>query len=84
MNRKPSGAFTSIRDAAQESGASYEVVRRAVIRLGVDRKDAEGRVMVPTELVKIFKAERLRSGYLHPRGAKIADLIRGATMASQR
>jgi hypothetical protein len=84
MSRKTSLAFVSIRDAAQESGASYEVVRRAIIRLGAGCKDAEGRVMVPAELAGIFKAERQRSGYLHPRGAKLADLMGGANTASQR
>jgi hypothetical protein len=84
MNRKLPGAFVSISDAAHESGASYEVVRRAIIRLGAGHKDAEGRVMVPGILVGIFKAERQRSGYLHPRGAKLADLMGGAKSASRR
>jgi hypothetical protein len=62
-------------DGAHETETSYEVFRRAIKRLNAGHKDANGRVWVPTELVRRIKAERQRSGYLHPRGAKLADLL---------
>ena len=62
----------SLSEAAREIGAntSYEVLRRAVNRLGAGRKDERGRITISSALVKAFKAERKRSGYLHPRGAE--------------
>jgi hypothetical protein len=75
MNQKQLAQYVTLRDAAEETGASYEVVRRAVGRLGAGHRDADGRVLVPAKLAKLFKLERQRSGYLHPRGAKLADLI---------
>jgi hypothetical protein len=67
----------SLSEAAREIGenTSYEVLRRAVSRLGAGRKDEHGRITISSALVKAFKTERKRSGYLHPRGAKLADLI---------
>jgi hypothetical protein len=65
----------SLSEAARASGASYEVVRRAVNRLGAGRKDEHGRITIPIALVTAFRTERQRSGYLHPRGATLADLI---------
>jgi hypothetical protein len=65
----------SLSEAARESGASYEVLRRAVNRLGAGRKDERGHITIPLALIEAFKAERQRSGYLHPRGAKLSDLI---------
>ena len=74
MSKEAPRLFVSIRDAARESGASYEVVRRALVRLGAGHKDENGRVWVSIDLVQTFKSERQRSGYLHPRGAKLRDL----------
>ena len=82
MSEEAPRLFVSIHDAARESGASYEVVRRALVRLGAGRKDENGRSLVPIDLVQIFKSERQRSGYLHPRGAKLSDLIGGEASAT--
>jgi hypothetical protein len=66
----------SLSEGAREANTSYEVFRRAIARLGAGQRDADGRVLVSQTLVRRLKAERQRSGYLHPRGAKLSDLLR--------
>jgi hypothetical protein len=71
----PCGGYVLLSDGAQQTNTSYEVFRRAINRLKAGYKDPDGRVWVPSKLVWRFKTERRRSGYLHPRGAKLADLL---------
>lgn len=73
MNRQLQSSV-SLSEAADIIPTSYDVLRHALKRLGV-KKDDRGRFVIPIELVSAFKIERQRSGYLHPRGAKLSDLI---------
>lgn len=71
----PYGGFVLLSEGAQQTNVSYEVFRRAINRLNAGYKDTNGRVWVSIKLVRRLKTERRRSGYLHPRGAKLADLL---------
>src|SRR5262249_55198134 len=57
-----------------DPGLNYEVLRRAVERLGITDKDERGRRLVPIAVVKAFKASRQASVYLPPRPVRpLAD-----------
>jgi hypothetical protein len=75
MPKALSDRMMPLSEGARETNTSYEVFRRAIARLGAGQQDADGRILVSQALVRRFKAERQRSGYLHPRGAKLSDLI---------
>jgi hypothetical protein len=75
MPKVLSDRLIPLSEGARETNTSYEVFRRAIARLGAGQPDADGHILVSQALVKRLKAERQRSGYLHPRGAKLSDLI---------
>jgi hypothetical protein len=52
-----------------------QVLRGALDRLGILGKDERGHRVVPLNLVNYLKSERSRSGYLHPRGARLPEIL---------
>jgi hypothetical protein len=52
-----------------------QVLRGALDRLGILDKDERGHRVVPLNLVNYLKSERKRSGYLHPRGARLPEIL---------
>ena len=54
---------------------SVQVLRGALNRLGIFGKNERGHRIVPLNLVNYLKSERSRSGYLHPRGARLPEIL---------
>jgi hypothetical protein len=55
--------------AAKEIGASYSVLRRALIRVGFLEHQADGPRVIDVRIAKLFAHYRRTCGYLYPRSA---------------
>jgi hypothetical protein len=73
-----------ITEAAKAIGASYSVVRRALIRVGILEHQADGPRVMDVRIAKLFAQYRRSCGYLYPRSANTAEkLLRAASKLEQ-